>query len=434
MTLFRWGVIQARYAKLVDRVSESVGRHPALLPRLRTTALVITLGVGTLFAINTIGQWVVLGRHPLSLDFALYRASAIQGMQFGWNHLYDVVAQRRVYDAQEAAYHSLGPMLWAPNVYTPPVSWLGSPFTYLSLTTGYLIWSVLVFAATAFAYVTLAPGALLGKLAQTALAFGPYLVLLSLSEGQVTSIQIAGIAACWWLLKRERDGWAGLALVPLVLKPQTMTLVPLTILAAARFRTFFVWMIATAAVAVMVLVNIGFDGSIAYLQRLQYASANPGEYLLGPWYNLTMHFASRVGRYGADVLAVSLVLWVAWRHRRAGPEIPIAAGLIGSLLVASYLHLNDLLTLFPAAWLILRGYPRWWMGTLMSGGYVVALMCTDSGTAHWGEGLLLFEITVLMVLAVTVVPYSRMRRAAPDHDSSDRSLAEEVALAGAGSH
>jgi hypothetical protein len=394
------GAIQTRYEKLVRRKSRLVDDNRVLLLKMRTTLLAITLLVAGLFALDTLVRWAELGRLPLSLDFNLYRASAIQGMTFGWNHLYDVVAQKKVYDALVAAYPSLGPMLSIPNVYSPPVSWLGVPFTYLPLTTGYLIWSVLVLVTTAIAFVALAPGGLLAKLVQLVLAFCPYLVLLSLSEGQVTSFQIAGIAACWWLMKRGRDGWAGIALVPLVLKPQTMVLVPLTILAAGRFRTFWAWLVGTAVVGLAVLVNIGLDGSIAYVQRLQYASANPGQYWLGSWYNLSLHFSSRVGRFGADVLAVSLALWVAWRHRRAGPEVPLAAGLIGSLLVASYLHLNDLITLIPAGWLVLRAYPRWWLWILMIGGYAVALECTDLGTARWGEGLLLFEISVLMALAM----------------------------------
>src|SRR5258708_7055973 len=277
----RPGAVQARYAKLVRRRSELLDQHRQLLLEMRTALLVITLVVAGLFAFDSVVRWAELGRLPMSLDFNLYRASAIQGMTFGWNHLYDVVAQQKVYDGLVGAYPSLGPMLSIPNVSSPPVSWLGVPFTYLPLTTGYVIWSVLVFASTVIGFVTLAPGSLLPKLVQLVLAFCPYLVLLSLSEGQVTSFQIAGIAACWWLMKRGRDFWAGVALVPLGLKPQTLVLVPLTILRAGRFQTLCRWLAGTALVGLAVLVNIGLDGSIAYVQRLQYASANPGQSWLG---------------------------------------------------------------------------------------------------------------------------------------------------------
>jgi hypothetical protein len=365
--------------------------------------LALALLIAGRFAFEAVRQWIGLGRYPLSLDFSLYRASAIQGMQFGWNHLYDLNAQRQVYNDQLRANPSLGPMGAVPNVYPPPVSWIAIPFTFLPVSVGYLIWSLLIFASTGFAFLTLAPGGVLAKLLQLALALCPFLVLWSLAQGQVTSFQIAGIAACWLALRRGHDGWAGIALLPLIFKPTTMALVPLTLLAAGRLRTFATWAIATAAVGIAVLGNIGFDGATAYIQRLLYASSHPDEYLLGPVYTLTLHFTSRAGRYGAQILVGSLALWIAWRHRRAGTEVPIAAGLIGSLLVATYLHLNDMLTLFPAAWLILRAYPRWWMWTLMGGGYLVALLCTATGTGRWGEGLLLFEITVLAVLAVITV-------------------------------
>jgi hypothetical protein len=383
--------------------SKLTNRHPDLLRRAWTAVLVLALLVAGKFAIESLQQWVGLGRYPLSLDFSLYRASALQGMTFGWNHLYDLNAQRQIYDDQLRANPSLGPMGAVPNVYPPPVSWLALPFTLLPIPVGYLIWSLLIFASTAFAFLTLAPGGMLAKWLQLALSLSPFLVLWSLAQGQVTSVQIAGIAACWLALRRGHDGWAGIALLPLILKPPTLALVPVTLLVTGRLRTFAAWAIASAAIGVAILINIGFDGTIAYIQRLLYANNNPGEYLVGGVYTLYLHFTSRAGHLGAEILAGSLALWVAWRHRHAGPEVPIAAGLIGSLLVATYLHLNDMLTLFPAGWLILRAYPRWWMWVLMAAGYVAALLCTATGTARWGEGLLLFEIAVLAVLAILPV-------------------------------
>ncbi len=385
---------------LVTREAELLKQHPVLLRRFRVILLLVTLIVASRFALGTLWQWALVSQHPLSLDFSIYRASAIQGMQFGWNHLYDLDAQRRVYDNQAREYPSLGTMLWAPNVYTPPMSWLVVPFTFLPVLSGYLIWSILIFATTAFAVLTLAPGSLLAKVVQLALFLCPELVLLSLQEGQVTSFQIAAIAACWLLLKRGHDTWAGLALVPLVLKPTTLLLVPVTLLAAGRLRVFSAWLIATGVIGLAVLATIGIDGTVAYIHRIQYASSNPTEYLLGPWYNLTLHFSTRLGRLSAEVLAGALTLWVGWRYRNAGPEIPLAAGLVGSLLVASYLHLNDLLTLFPAGWLILRANINWSLWVLVAGGYLITVLSNGAGIFHWGEGLLLLEIALLVAPAV----------------------------------
>jgi Glycosyltransferase family 87 len=389
----------------VSRGAVFAGAHPRAVRTLRWSLLGVALLVGLVLAGVSIRQWAMYGsQRPLTLDFALYRACSIQGMEYGWGRLYDVDIQRQVYRAQEAAYPTAGTMAFAPNVCTPLEGWLALPFALVSLPIGYLIWSVLIFAATVFAFWTFAPGTALTKLAQVALAFGPYPVLLSVSEGQVTSFQIAGVAVSWLLLRRGRDGWAGIALLPLALKPQTLALVPFTLLVTGRLRTFAAWLAGSAVLGLAVLANLGIDGTVAYVHRIQFASSNPAEYLGGPWYNLTAHFQTRLGRYGAEALAGATALFVAWRHRKAGPEVPIAAGLIGSLLVAPYLHLDDFITAFPAAWLILRAHPRWWLWVSMAVGYAVASLCTDTGTARWGEGLLLFELTLMVVLCVIAVP------------------------------
>jgi len=391
--------------ELETRAAVLAASHPQAVRRLRWAFLGVALLAGIVLAALSIRQWAMFGiQRPLTLDFALYRACSIQGMQYGWGQLYDVNIQRQVYQAQEAAYPTAGTMAFAPNVCTPLEGWLTLPLAAVPLPAGYLIWSLLIFAATAFAFWTLAPGTALAKLVQVALAFGPYPVLLSLSEGQVTSFQIAGAAACWLLLRRGRDGWAGIALLPLALKPQTLAMVPLTLLVTGRLRTFGAWLAGSAVLGLAVLANLGIDGTVAYLHRIQFASSNPAGYLGGPWYNLTAHFQTRLGRYGAEALAGALALFVAWRHRGAGPEVPIAAGLVGSLLVAPYLHLDDFITMFPAAWLILRAHSRRWLWALIAGGYVVVLLCTDTGTARWGEGLLLFELTLMIVLCVIGMP------------------------------
>jgi hypothetical protein len=63
---------------------------------------------------------------------------------------------------------------------------------------------------------------------------------------------------------------------------------------------------------------------------------------LGPLLNVTQ----------AVVVVVAVV--AAWRHRHQGPEIPIAAGIVGSLLATPYLGFQDFLMLVLAGWLVLR--------------------------------------------------------------------------------
>lgn len=63
------------------------------------------------------------------------------------------------------------------------------------------------------------------------------------------------------------------------------------------------------------------------------------------------HAAQKVRVESAVVLITG---FAAWRHRRAGADLLLPIGLIGSMLSATFLHLDDLLLLIPAAWLTLR--------------------------------------------------------------------------------
>ena len=141
------------------RVAVLAGIHPQAVRTLRWAFLGVALLVEFVLAGLSIRQWAMFGiERPLALDFALYRACSIQGIQHSWSQLYDVNIQRQVYQAQGAAYRTAGTMALAPNVCTPLEGWLTLSLAVLPLPAGSLIRSVLIFAATAFAFWTLAPG------------------------------------------------------------------------------------------------------------------------------------------------------------------------------------------------------------------------------------------------------------------------------------
>jgi hypothetical protein len=68
------------------------------------------------------------------------------------------------------------------------------------------------------------------------------------------------------------------------------------------------------------------------------------------------------------VLAVSGV--ILWRARGSGPSLPIAIGLISSVLVSPYVNFYDLSALVLAGWLILRLDPPRWQKAVTLGMYV----------------------------------------------------------------
>jgi len=73
----------------------------------------------------------------------------------------------------------------------------------------------------------------------------------------------------------------------------------------------------------------------------------------------------------AQVVVVAVTLFAAWQQRGKGPEIPMAAGIVGSLLVTPYLGFQDFLMLFVAGWLVLRGGATSWQVGLLVVGYAL---------------------------------------------------------------
>ncbi len=97
---------------------------------------------------------------------------------------------------------------------------------------------------------------------------------------------------------------------------------------------------------------------------------------------------------------VAVALLAAGRHRGQGPELPIAAGIVGSLLATPYLGFQDFVMLIVAGWLILRAGASRWQVVLMVLGYA----------------LLQFAIVVLAIpilAAEALLLVSLVRRVAP---------------------
>jgi hypothetical protein len=76
----------------------------------------------------------------------------------------------------------------------------------------------------------------------------------------------------------------------------------------------------------------------------------------------------------AAIIAIAAVIGVSiftlWHGRGSGPSLPIAIGLISSVLVTPYVNFYDLSALVLAAWLILRMNPPRWQRAVTLGIYV----------------------------------------------------------------
>lgn len=372
--------------------------------RLRRAALGLAFLVLAWAALPTFRGWFAIrGAALLRIDYALYYASALQGLRMGWHRLYDL-------DAQRAVFQSISPDLWwFPNVYTPALSLMMAPFTRLSLGCGYAIWSAVLLVCAVLCWHWLAPGDRPLRGVQLAMLFVPYPVALGLWLGQVIVLQMAALALCYLLLQRGHDRAAGATLVVIALKPQGLFLVPFALLAAGRRRAFATWFASMAVVGALVLAVIGFDGALAYLDRLRYAQAHPEEFWVAWTYTLARRFEGPA-KIAVLLAAAGLALVAAFRHRER-PGLALAAGLIGSLLATPFLHLQDYMLMFPAGWLVLRAAPGRATVAVLLAGYVLLCLCHEQW-AVWGRWLLLFNCLWLVALAALPAQWGRAREIA----------------------
>jgi hypothetical protein len=190
-------------------------------------------------------------------------------------------------------------------------------------------------------------------------------VFVGILFGQVSLIVVAAVAISWWLLSTGRPWLAGLALSALILKPQMAFLVPLALLLSGYGRVGLAWLMISVPLAIVTLLATGTDVFHHISQSLRAVSGVPGPIQSSLLRQLPFPLA---------IIGIVLVLGVGaailWRGRGSGPSLPIAIGLISSILVSPYVNFYDLSALVLAAWLILRTNPPRWQKAVTFGMYV----------------------------------------------------------------
>ena len=346
-------------------------------------------GVGLLIGLILIGfdLWIAwttfIPQYQVRNDFRLVYGAALVGLRNGYNHLYDLADQ-------EAAIRSLGSGFNPqPFITPPPLVWLVTPFTALPFDVAIVLWTVVLLAALLLTWCLLAPGVGLERAAHLVLLIGVFPVAFGVIVGQPVALVAAAVAATWWLIRRDHPVWAGFALSFLVFKPQLALLVPLCLLISGHAKTFGAWFTASAFITLVALALLGPEGLSRYREVLAMTQT--------PEWDITRKYAIS-GLFGLGPLLTAVQAFVmvvtlhaAWRNRHAGPEVPIAAGIAGSLLVTPYLGFQDFLMLAVAGWLIVRSGPTAWQVGMLVVGYALLEFCIPIGPVPIlaMEGLLL---------------------------------------------
>jgi hypothetical protein len=329
--------------------------------------LVILVVAGVLALRNLVGVLHFALQRALEGDFAVYYIFARVGIDHGWQSLYDAGAMRQEWLA-------LGSAFLYPALYPPTLAWFVAPFAALPFAAGYALWNVLLIASLLVTrWLTVPASTWLARIGHLAFAVALPAVAFGLLLGQVVIVVAAAVAISWWLLRHNRPLVAGLVLSLIALKPQLALLLPIALLVAGQWRTFLSWAAGSLVMLGAALATIGVSGLQTYASLLAASTHALGTVMVYPELTLPGLLGSGWTGAVAQGLVAVITLVLVWRRRGAGLEFPFAAGLCGSLLIANFLHAQDVGILLPATWLWLRPTPRGLERVLGLAGFVAAL-------------------------------------------------------------
>ncbi|HVH65941.1 MAG TPA: glycosyltransferase family 87 protein [Candidatus Acidoferrum sp.] len=357
-------------------------------------------------------NWGMTLWHPGFADFGNYYLYARVGLDYGWNHLYDTVAQQQEW----LRLGGSAVIPWFPIIYPPPLAWVVVPLTLLPLPLAFAGWTVLLTASLLVAWRLVSSGRspigrwtfLAGMLAIGAV---PYALLL----GQVLILELAGVALAWSLLAKNRDAPAGAVLIAIVFKPQVALMVPVVLVVIGRWKALATWLVGSSAVAILALITTGVDGIDEYLRRLVDAAGAAPQFFVSTQLTIAGLVGWRPATIGLTILFAIVTLAAARRYRHDGPSLPIACGLIGSMLITPYLHAQDVATLLLAGGIALHGGLDRWRKWMLAGGYLALL-----GFSYWAFtnvsvlfGGLLVILEAVFLLSAALMPMSGGAREEP---------------------
>jgi alpha-1,2-mannosyltransferase len=282
----------------------------------------------------------------LGVDFHTYYAATKIALDQGWAHLYDqgVIAQEQ---------KELVPHLWSQPFLSPPmVAWLTAPLSPLPYKVAYFVWAASMFLALALALAWAGSGSGLGRWIAVVGVLSTWFVMHAVDVGQVVPLIAASMVLAWRLIREKHDIAAGLVLAAVLLKPNTAILVPFALLLAGRLRVFEAWLGASAVILMLAYLIVGANGMSNYVEQLLAPLPNGSDLIT---------IKGAFGAVGIVALVLRMLITgatLATSYRLHGsPGLVIAVGIMGSLLIAPYLHDNDLSLLAVAAWMILEDRP-----------------------------------------------------------------------------
>jgi len=362
----------------------AIARRHALVLVLAAAAIAIVLDLQWL---NTLHYRVALA------DFFVYYLAAQVGQAHGWAAMYDPSTFLPLVTT------AVGRPL--PYLNPPELAWLVLPLSWLPYSLASWIWGVVLALALGVTWYVAAPGNGRFRMMHLVAAVTLLPVFVSVLIGQASLIIVAIVAIAWWLIRRDQLWLAGAVLALIFLKPQLAFVVPLALLLAGYWRVFLSWLAVTAVLAIIAIVAVGTSVFHHVMESLARVHGIPGPVQMSLERQLPWPLAA-----AGLLLVVGIAVVVIWRWRGVGPSIPIAIGLLASMLVSPYVNFYDLSAPLLAAWLILRANPPRWQQVA-----IVAMYAPAFVAPIWP--LLTLAALLVMLASMLAQPQAAARQARP---------------------
>jgi hypothetical protein len=305
----------------------------------------------TRFGLVVMGAWflafnVYQEAHWLPMaqmnDFHYFYAAAQIGVSHGWSRIYDPELSRVVI---VASCPNAGT---EPLLYPPLDAWLALPLIAIPCMAAYWVFALLGLVLLVGAALLVGGRDRLERLCLVLSAVGFLATYTAFAAGQVSPLVTLALVLAWRWLRQDRQVAAGLVLTTILLKPQLGLLVPVALLAAGYTRAFRIWTIASLAILLTFVLALGRGGIEQWI-------TNELVVYWGSTYEQRWSLTHLLGRdlgLVADLAAVAAMLVIARRSRGHGPEVPLAAGVATTFLIAYHLTPPDFVVLLVPVWIL----------------------------------------------------------------------------------
>jgi hypothetical protein len=296
-------------------------------------------------------QFVLNVQHPADRDFLSFWGAAQMAIAGKPWLAYDNAALHAL-QATVASFGGAGEMTFP---YPPAYLLLVAPFGLLSFPAGMIAWSLCTGAFFLFAARRLMP-----RSGWLALAFPAAFATAAIGQN---GFVMAGIFMAGLVLLERRPFAAGLVLGCLVLKPQLALLLPIALLAGARWRTIAGAAVSAIGILLLGLAVFGVATTEAWIHQLPLYGRIGRDGLVG-WSKLASVYAAgrQAGLEAGPALMLHLSLlmaaaaavWRIWRSKIGGDGAKVAILSAAAPLASPYVFYYDQLILVPAFFWLVR--------------------------------------------------------------------------------